>query len=45
MGEIRNAYTYFWSEDLEGKDQLGEVGVDGRIIWIHLKETGFNVAG
>jgi hypothetical protein len=33
-------HTRFWSENLEGRDHLGDLGVDGRIIleWISGKQ-------
>jgi hypothetical protein len=35
MGEMRNAYST-WLENLEGRDHLEDLGVDGKIIleWI-----------
>jgi hypothetical protein len=31
MEEIRITYT-FWLENLKGKDYLGDLGIDGRIL-------------
>jgi hypothetical protein len=31
-GEMRNAYTKFWPGNLKGRDQLGDLAADGKII-------------
>jgi hypothetical protein len=31
MGEIRNIYTIVFRKDLNVRDHLGDLGVDGRI--------------
>jgi len=35
-------YTKFWSENLEGKDHSGRLGIDGKVIleWILEKQIG-----
>lgn len=40
LGEMRNIYIYiyvtFWSENMKGKVQLGDMGIDGKVLlkWI-----------
>jgi hypothetical protein len=36
MREIRNAYKFVVGKP-KGRDQLGDLGIDGRIILKHLK--------
>jgi hypothetical protein len=42
MGEIRNAYSIFWLENLKGRDHSKDLGIYGKIIlsWILLKQGG-----
>jgi hypothetical protein len=36
-------YDKFWSESLNGRDRLEELGVDGKLILDQILEAGWNV--
>jgi hypothetical protein len=44
MGEMRNAYNFFFLKSLEGRNLLEGIGVDGRVILkLVLKKLGGRV--
>jgi len=40
-GHVAYMYAKCWSENLKGRDHLEDLGVDGKIVLVDLREIGW----